>query len=74
MQREAVLLDATEDLEDIEISLLLEGVYRHYGYDFRGYSLASLKRRLWRRMRDEGLPTMTMLLDKVLHDTDCMDR
>ena len=34
------------DLEDIEIKLLLEGVYLHYGYDFREYASSSLKRRI----------------------------
>ena len=34
-----------QSLEDIELALLLEGVYRHYGFDFREYSRASLRRR-----------------------------
>jgi chemotaxis protein methyltransferase CheR len=53
---------------------LLEGVYRHYGLDFRGYALGSLKRRLARRMREEGTPTLSALQDKVLHDPDAMER
>ena len=28
------------ELERIEIDLLLEGIYRHYGFDFRGYAPA----------------------------------
>jgi chemotaxis protein methyltransferase CheR len=62
------------ELERIEIDLLLEGVYRHYGLDFRGYSLGSLKRRLERRMQDEGTATLSALQDKVLHDPDAMER
>jgi chemotaxis protein methyltransferase CheR len=62
------------ELERIEIDLLLEGVYRHYGLDFRGYALGSLKRRLARRMREEGTPTLSALQDKVLHDADAMER
>jgi chemotaxis protein methyltransferase CheR len=62
------------ELERIEIDLLLEGVYRHYGLDFRGYALGSLKRRLARRMREEGTPTLSALQDKVLHDPDAMER
>lgn len=65
---------AGAELERIEIDLLLEGVYRHYGLDFRGYSLGSLKRRLARRMREEGVPTLSALQDKVLHDADAMER
>ena len=37
-------------LEAIEIELLLEAIYRRYGYDFRDYAPASLKRRLWQRV------------------------
>lgn len=62
------------ELERIEIDLLLEGVYRHYGLDFRGYALGSLKRRLARRMREEGAPTLSALQDLVLHDPDAMER
>jgi chemotaxis protein methyltransferase CheR len=62
------------ELERIEIDLLLEGVYRHYGLDFRGYALGSLKRRLARRMREEGTPTLSALQDKVLHDPEAMER
>ncbi|MFH7026084.1 MAG: CheR family methyltransferase [Heteroscytonema crispum UTEX LB 1556] len=62
------------ELEDIEIQLLLEGVYRYYGFDFRNYALASLKRRIWNAIRAEKLTTVSSLLDKVLHDTDCMER
>jgi chemotaxis protein methyltransferase CheR len=65
---------AGAELERIEIDLLLEGVYRHYGIDFRGYALGSLKRRLARRMREEGLPTLSALQDKVLHDPAAMER
>jgi chemotaxis protein methyltransferase CheR len=65
---------AGAELERIEIDLLLEGVYRHYGLDFRGYALGSLKRRLARRMREEGTPTLSALQDKVLHDEGAMER
>ncbi len=61
-------------LEDLEISLLLEGVYRHYGFDFRQYARASIRRRLWRRAYAEGLPTISALLDRVLHHPDAMER
>jgi chemotaxis protein methyltransferase CheR len=60
--------------EALELDLLLEGIYRQYGYDFRGYAGASLKRRLWKRMTVEGVSTFTALLDRVLHDTDSFDR
>jgi chemotaxis protein methyltransferase CheR len=62
------------ELERIEIDLLLEGVYRHYGLDFRGYALGSLKRRLARRMREEGTATLSALQEKVLHEPAAMER
>src|SRR3954467_5665663 len=65
---------ADADLERVEMSLLLEGIYQHYGYDFRGYALASLKRRLWRRAHAEGVTTLSALQDRVLHDAAAMER
>ena len=53
---------------------MLEGIYRHYGFDFRNYARASLRRRLWNQVRAEKLTTIAALLDKVLHDVDCMER
>jgi chemotaxis protein methyltransferase CheR len=63
-----------EDLEQIEIALLLEAILRRYGFDFREYAPASLKRRLWRRMNAEGLATFSALQERVLHDSACMER
>lgn len=63
-----------EDLEDLELALLLEALYQHYGYDFREYARASIKRRMWRRMMEEGLATLSGLQERVLHDPACMDR
>jgi chemotaxis protein methyltransferase CheR len=65
---------ASAELEVLEVELLLEAVYRRYGFDFREYAQASLKRRLWRRMIAEGLSTVTQLQDRLLHDAACMER
>jgi chemotaxis protein methyltransferase CheR len=65
---------ARDDLEEIELSLLLEGVYRQYGFDFREYAPASLRRRVWRRVHAEGLTTVSALQDKLLHDPTTMER
>src|SRR5436305_3878386 len=62
------------DLEGIEVHLLTEGIYQHYGFDFRDYSLPSLRRRLWKRVYAEGLTTISALQDRVLHDSACMER
>jgi chemotaxis protein methyltransferase CheR len=63
-----------DDLEEIELDLLLEGVYRRYGFDFREYAPASLRRRVWRRMRAEGLTTIAGLTEKLLHDPATMEQ
>ena len=62
------------DLEEIEIDVLLEAVYRRYGFDFRNYARASLRRRLSRRRDLEGIATLSGLLERLLHDPDCMER
>jgi chemotaxis protein methyltransferase CheR len=62
------------DLEQLEVELLLEGVYRRYGYDFRDYAPASLRRRLRRRMDGEGVTTVSALQDLLLHDRAVMER
>lgn len=61
-------------LEDIEIELLLEGLYRAYGFDFRDYSRASLRRRIVELMRSEKLTTVSSFQDKILHDAECLER
>jgi chemotaxis protein methyltransferase CheR len=65
---------AREDVDEIELALLLEGVYRRYGFDFREYAPASLRRRVWRRVHAEGLSTLSALQDKLLHDPASMER
>jgi chemotaxis protein methyltransferase CheR len=62
------------ELEKIEIELLLEGIYRHYGFDFRSYAYASIRRRLWKRIEAEGLDTVGALQARVLHEPQMMER
>ena len=73
-QIKAPAIPDNEDLEAIETSLLMEGVYRHYGFDFRDYSYPSLKRRVLKRMYGEKLESISALQEKVLHDPQCMER
>jgi len=62
------------DLENLEIDLLLEGIYQQYGFDFRDYARGSIKRRLWRRAYAEGLESISGLQERVLHDPNSMNR
>ena len=65
---------ANTELEDIEIGLLLEGVYRAHGFDFRDYSRASIKRRILELMRFERLGTVSAFQNKLLHDPASLER
>jgi chemotaxis protein methyltransferase CheR len=62
------------ELEDLEVDLLLEAVYRRYGFDFREYAPASLRRRLWRRVHAEGERSIAGLMERLLHDPPAMER
>lgn len=75
MTQQALIHNAAmSELEEIEIQLLLEGIARYYGYDFRNYALASLRRRIANVLHAERLPTISALQNKVLHDPACMER
>jgi chemotaxis protein methyltransferase CheR len=65
---------ARNELEDIEIELFLEGIYRHYGFDFRNYTKSTIRRRIWHRIQAEGLSTISGLQEKVLHNEQMMDK
>lgn len=67
-------MNNSNKLEDIEINLLLEGVFRYYGFDFRNYAPASLKRRIWKIVRAENLTSISGLQEKILHDPTYLDR
>ncbi|MCW2964501.1 MAG: methyltransferase, CheR-type, SAM-binding domain, C-terminal [Actinomycetia bacterium] len=62
------------ETETLELHLLLEGIYRQYGFDFREYAPVSLKRRVWRRVQAERAGTIAGLLALVLHDAEVMER
>jgi chemotaxis protein methyltransferase CheR len=62
------------DLEQLELELLLEGIHRRYGFDFRDYAPASLRRRVRRRMAGEKVETISGLQDLLLHDPAVMER
>ncbi|MCU0526793.1 MAG: protein-glutamate O-methyltransferase CheR [Elainella sp. Prado103] len=62
------------DLEEIEIQLLLEGIYQYYGFDFRNYARSSLHRRIRKILADENLPYISDLQARILHDPACLQR
>lgn len=68
MTREDLPLEV--EIDHIVCDLLVEGIYRRYGYDFRDYSKAHLRRRLHRRLALSGLATMAEMLHRVLSDEE----
>lgn len=65
---------AAPSLDDIEIPLLLEAICRRWGYDFRDYAPASLRRRIRRIVDLEGVSSVSALQERVLRDPVCMQR
>lgn len=59
-----------DEIFDIEFSLLLEGIFKRYGYDFRSYSQASLKRRIEQHMMIYGYAHISALLHDILTKPD----
>ena len=64
---------ARDDVERIEIDCLLEAIFRRYGFDFREYAPASLRRRVARRMELEGVKTVSALQERILRSPELME-
>jgi chemotaxis protein methyltransferase CheR len=64
--------DAREN-ENIELHCLLEAIFLKYGYDFRGYSNAHIKRRACQALCASGLDTFSALQHGILQDQELFD-
>ena len=62
------------NIEQIEIDLLLEALYRVYGYDFRSYARASIERRTRQFLTSCACQTVSDMTAKVIHDSDLFSR
>lgn len=60
--------DAVVGTEELEVELLLEALYQRFGFDFRDYERAPLRRKVHRLMRERALATVSSLQDRVLHE------
>jgi chemotaxis protein methyltransferase CheR len=69
-----LLQRSATDLEEVEVSLLLEGIYRVYGFDFRDYVRSTLRRRIRTCLKDEGLRTVSSLQERLLRDARSLHR
>ncbi len=58
----------TDKADDLELKLLLDAIYQRYHYDFRGYAMASLKRRLSQARDRFECRSYSHLQELVLHD------
>ncbi len=55
-------------VEDVEIGLLLTGIQQIYGYDFRDYAAASIKRRLTHWLAESAFETFSQAQSCILRD------
>lgn len=60
--------DSGQTVEDVEIDLLLDGIFRRYGEDFRAYEQRLLRQKTAGFMQARGLETISALQNLVLHD------
>lgn len=63
-----------DEVEEIEVDLLLEAIFRKYGFDFRNYARSSINRRIWQRIQSEKLKTISGLQERILHNPIVMEK
>ena len=67
-------LPAEGSVENIEIELLVQGLFHVYGYDFREYSRSTIYRRTLYCLEREKIGTVSELLAQVLRNQGLADR
>src|SRR5262245_62034631 len=63
-----------DEFDDLEVQSLLETVYNKSGFDFRKYSLFSIKRRILDVLRAEQLMSVSALREKIVEDPHTLNR
>lgn len=63
-----------QEIEKIEMDLLLEAIYRYYGYDFRNYAQSFLQRRILHCVHNESLTSISALQEKILREPEMMKK
>ena len=56
------------EVENVEIDLFLEAVFRRYGYDFRDYARASVNRRVRYLLASSECETISDMTARLMHD------
>ncbi|CAM4185309.1 chemotaxis protein CheR [Bacillus manliponensis] len=59
---------------NLEIELLLEAIFKLSGFDFRQYARTSISRRIYNRMKLSKTPTISRLLEKVIHEEGFLEQ
>ncbi|MEI7499247.1 MAG: protein-glutamate O-methyltransferase CheR [Bacteroidota bacterium] len=60
--------------QDIEIRLFVEAIYQKYGYDFRNYSQAHVKRRILNRFNLSGMKYITDMIHESIYNHKFVDQ
>lgn len=60
--------------EDLEITLLLDAIYQHCGFDFRDYAQPSLKRLIVQAMQGEKVKSISGLQEAIFHKPGTLRR
>jgi chemotaxis protein methyltransferase CheR len=66
----APLTPIHENIEQIELNLFLEAIYQRYGYDFRSYAQASVRRRVRHLMSKLGYQNIGEMIPLLLRDEE----
>lgn len=61
-------MEDIKENENIEITLLLEAIWLKYGYDFRDYARAHIRRRIRHRLEISGFPSISHMQHRILYD------
>lgn len=62
-----------KEIRDIEMDLLLEGILRRYGYDFRHYARASLRRRVTSISNKLGVKHISEIISPILRNNETIN-
>lgn len=66
--------DVDTKLEELETDLLLEAVFRYYGYDFRDYEPGAVRRRIREGMLAARVSTISRFQEKILREPAFLER
>jgi chemotaxis protein methyltransferase CheR len=62
-----------QEVEDLEIELLLEAIWRRYGYDLREYDRRYIRQRVQSRLQKERLDSASQLQERILRSPAALD-